>query len=103
MSRIFAFVAMLSFSPLVLAGQPAMAAQTDAQELRSITLSIPNMTCGLCPLTIRSALEKVPGVSGVKPNLDRKTVTVTYDPRKTDVAALTRATTDAGYPSHPLG
>nr|WP_231940907.1 cation transporter [Acidihalobacter aeolianus] len=45
----------------------------------------------------------MPGVSGVKPNLDRKTVTVTYDPRKTDVAALTCVTTDAGYPSHPLG
>ncbi|WP_331712280.1 heavy-metal-associated domain-containing protein [Acidihalobacter aeolianus] len=30
-------------------------------------------------------------------------MTVTYDPRKTDVAALTCVTTDAGYPSHPLG
>ncbi|WP_156782045.1 mercuric transporter MerT family protein [Acidihalobacter aeolianus] len=46
----------LAFSPLVLAGQPAMTAQTDVQALRSITRSIPNMTCGLCPLTIIKCL-----------------------------------------------
>jgi mercuric ion binding protein len=33
---------------------------------------------------------------------ERKTATVTYNDQKTTLAALTAATTEAGYPSHPI-
>jgi hypothetical protein len=32
----------------------------------------------------------------------KKTAIVTYDDQRTTVAALTAATTRAGYPSHPI-
>ena len=65
----------------------------------TVTLSIPGMTCGACPITVRTALQRVPGVEKVGIDEAQKLVTVTYDDSKTNVQALTRATKDAGYPS----
>jgi len=81
--------AALALSPLAaLAGAP-----------RTVTLDVKNMTCAVCPITVRKALEKAPGVVRVKVDLDAKTATVTFDPDKADAAALIKATTEAGYPA----
>ena len=66
---------------------------------QAVTLSIPGMTCGACPITVRIALKRVPGVEKVGIDEAQKLVTVTYDDSKTNVQALTQATKDAGYPS----
>jgi mercuric ion binding protein len=52
-----------------------------------------------CPITIKKALQKVPGVNEVKVDFERKTATVHLDANKANVALLTKATTDAGFPS----
>lgn len=66
---------------------------------KTVTLSIPGMTCGACPITVRTALDRVPGVEKVGINEAQKLVTVTYDNNKTSMQKLTEATADAGYPS----
>ena len=66
---------------------------------KTVTLDVKNMTCGLCPVTIKKSLEKVSGVSAVMIDFSKKTATVTYDPDKAQPEALTRATTNAGFPS----
>lgn len=66
---------------------------------KAVTLAVQNMTCEMCPITIKKSLEKVPGVSEVKVDFGKKTTTVTYDTDKAQLGALTAATTDAGYPS----
>ncbi|MCU9957610.1 mercury resistance system periplasmic binding protein MerP [Burkholderia sp. BKH01] len=66
---------------------------------QTVTLDVRNMTCELCPITVRKSLEKVPGVSAVKVDFGRKTATVIYDPDKVRPDSLTHATADAGYPS----
>jgi mercuric ion binding protein len=66
---------------------------------RTVTLSIPSMDCEVCPITVKKALSKVPGVSRSTVNFDKRQATVTFDDSKTSVDALTRATMDAGYPS----
>jgi mercuric ion binding protein len=66
---------------------------------KTVTLDVQNMTCGLCPITVKKSLEKVSGVSDVQVNFDQKTATVTYDPDKAQPEALTEATANAGYPS----
>ena len=66
---------------------------------KTVTLDVKNMTCSVCPITVRKALQKVTGVASVKVDPDSKTATVTFDPDKADVAALIKATTDAGYPA----
>jgi mercuric ion binding protein len=45
----------------------------------------------------------VAGVKAVTVSFKDKTAVVTYDDTRTDVTALTRATTEAGYPSAPKG
>ncbi|MFV1984198.1 MAG: mercury resistance system periplasmic binding protein MerP [Thiohalomonadales bacterium] len=71
----------------------------NAIETKTVTLDIPGMTCKFCPITIRKALEKVPGVINAKAEYETKTATVTYDPQKTTVEKLTNATKNAGYPA----
>ncbi len=70
-----------------------------AAENKVVTLDIPGMTCKFCPITVRKALEKVPGVIEAKSDYDTKTATVTFDPQKTSVEELTKATANTGYPS----
>ncbi len=70
-----------------------------AADTQTATLDVPGMTCGFCPITVRKALQKVPGVVKVQSSFETKTATVTFDPTKTSVKALTEATADAGYPS----
>lgn len=66
---------------------------------RTVVLSVPGMTCTACPITVRKALEKVPGVERVKVTYESKEAVVTFDDAKTDGRALIKATTEAGYPS----
>lgn len=68
---------------------------------RTAVLDVQNMTCGLCPVTVKKSLDKVPGVSEAKVDFDKKTVTVKFDADKTTTAVLVKATTDAGFPSTP--
>src|SRR5665213_1441779 len=66
---------------------------------RQVTLSVPTMDCATCPITIKAALLRVPGVTRAQVSYARRHAVVRFDDAKTDVAALTRATGDAGYPS----
>jgi mercuric ion binding protein len=68
-------------------------------ETKTVVLTIPTMDCATCPITIRVALMHIAGVSKAKVSYDKREARVTYDDTKTNVAALTKATTDVGYPS----
>ncbi|MBN9132778.1 MAG: mercury resistance system periplasmic binding protein MerP [Nitrosospira multiformis] len=84
---------------LLLAALVALPLTTLAATPKTVELSVQNMSCELCPLTVKKSLEKVPGVSAVKVDFDYKTATVSYDADKAQPEALTKATTNAGYPS----
>jgi len=66
---------------------------------QTATLAVENMTCGTCPIVVKKALERVPGVSSTTIDFDKKMATVTFDPDKTSSAKLTQATMNAGFPS----
>lgn len=84
----------VTMTPVGGSGAPAVTG------LRTVVLAVDNMTCPICPITVRKALEQVPGVSKASADLESATATVSFDPAKTGIAALIKATTDAGYPSH---
>jgi mercuric ion binding protein len=65
----------------------------------TVSLAVENMTCGTCPIVVKKALERVPGVSATSVDFDKKTATVSYDPDKATAAKLIQATTEAGFPS----
>ncbi|HEV8553684.1 MAG TPA: cation transporter [Casimicrobiaceae bacterium] len=73
---------------------PAFGAAT-----QTVVLDVQNMTCALCPITVKKSLEQVPGVVSAKVDLDKKTATVQFDPNKAAPVALVKATTNAGFPS----
>ncbi len=84
---------------LLIAALAALPLAAWAAPPETVTLEVQNMTCPVCPITVKKSLEKVSGVSAVMVDFDQKTATVTYDPDKAQPEALTRATTNAGYPS----
>ena len=66
---------------------------------RNVALSVPDMTCWTCPITVRKSLERVDGVIEARVSFEDLTAMVTYDPTTTNVARLIEATTNVGYPS----
>ena len=78
----------------------AYAETTEAlpNQQQTVTLKLENITCAMCTVTIKKALQKVEGVQKVTVDYDTKTAVVIFDSHKTNSAALIKATTDAGYP-----
>jgi len=88
---------------LALVAAVAAFAGTAGAAPRTVTLSVPTMDCPVCPITVKKALTKVPGVVQTDVNFDKREATVTFDDARTTPEALTRATKDAGYPSTVVG
>lgn len=82
------------FSPLA-----AQSAATQVAAAQTATFAVQNMTCTLCPVTVRKAMEGVAGVKSVAVDFDAKTATVIFDPSVTSIEAIAGASTNAGYPA----
>lgn len=67
--------------------------------MRTATLNVSGMTCVTCPLTINTALKKVPGVRKVAVSYKTKQAVVTFDDAKTNLKTLRKATAEVGFPS----
>lgn len=74
-------------------GTPAWAAT------KTVTLSVPGMTCEACPITVKKALFKVDGIQKAEVSFEKREAAVTFDDAKTNTEAITKATANAGYPS----
>ena len=66
---------------------------------RTVILDVQNMTCAVCPITVKKALEHVSGVQKVTVDYKSKTATVEFDDATATANQLTEATKNAGYPS----
>lgn len=67
--------------------------------IQTVTLSVPDMNCAVCPITVKKALVKVKGVQTVRVDLEQRHAAAKFDNAQTSVVTLIQATTDAGYPS----
>ena len=86
----------LAFLPVLLGSSPpAVSAE------QTVTLSV-DMWCASCPYIIKQTLARVLGVLDVIVSYDDQVAIVRFDDDRTDVAALTQATADVGFPSEPL-
>jgi mercuric ion binding protein len=97
-----ALLAVGGFGALSLTAVPSVSAQTAATQVaaaQSANFAVENMTCALCPVTVKKAMEKVNGVQSVRIDFDAKTATVVFDPTVTSVEAIAAASADAGYPA----
>jgi len=67
------------------------------QATDKVTLSIGDMSCATCALTVEKALSHVPGVVSANVNFAAEKATVEYLPQSVNLDALRRAVEDAGY------
>lgn len=77
----------------------AVALSANAGEPKRVVLDVPTMNCSLCPISVKKALERVPGVRAAQADLATKSAEATYDPDRTGPDALARAVTSAGFPA----
>ncbi len=62
-------------------------------------LMAPKIKCEGCAQTITQALRHVPGVEKVQVDIERKKVTVTYEPAAVSVANIKAKLAEAGFPA----
>lgn len=66
---------------------------------QTVILKVDGMTCQSCPYQVKSALKRVDGVITASASLGTREAEVTFDDAVTNIAALTQATANAGFPS----
>ncbi len=93
--HLFIFLVLIGISSSFF--QNLQAAENDA--IQTVTLAVENMTCRMCPITVRKSLGNIDGVIEARSDFDTKTAMVKFDRNKTNIKALIAATTNAGYPS----
>jgi mercuric ion binding protein len=86
--RIWLLSGSLLAASAALAGEPATA-----------TLDVPGMYCSLCSISVRTALERVPGVVAARADNAAKRAEVRYDPAKVTADDVAEALTRSGYPA----
>jgi mercuric transport protein len=92
------FVLGLLFLPYIL--PYAFAGETGGSAaISQVTLSVRNITCAACSVTVKKGLTRVDGVKDAKVTSIPPQAMVTYDPAKVRVEQLVEATTKAGFPS----
>ena len=84
---------LLTFGALIGMPMTLMAAE------QTVILKVEGMTCQSCPYQVKSALKRVEGVITASATLETREAEVTFDDAVTNIAALTQATTNAGFPS----
>ncbi len=77
---------------LLMLASPALAG-----EPRTAVLDVAGMTCSLCPITVRKALERVPGVLEAKADYATRRAEAKYDPDRTSPQALAAAVNEVGF------
>ncbi len=68
-----------------------------ANSHREEAFQVPGMTCNHCRMAITKALTALEGVKDVSVDLERKQVTVSFDPARVDAGRMKKAIADAGY------
>lgn len=86
-------------SVMAVSPMSAQSASTQVATVETRTFAIENMTCALCPVTVKKAMQGVDGVRSVDIDFDAKTATVAFDPERTTADAIAAASTNAGYPA----
>lgn len=84
-----------------MSGALAQHATSQTVAAETATFTVENMTCALCPVTVKKAMAGVNGVNSVTVDFEAKTATVVFDPSVTSAESIAAASTGAGYPAAP--
>jgi copper chaperone CopZ len=62
------------------------------------TVTVPNISCGHCVMTIEREIGEVDGVTSVKGEKETKHVTISWDPDATDWVVIEDTLKEINYP-----
>jgi copper chaperone len=65
--------------------------------MTTMTISVPEIHCDHCKLSIEGALVPLPGVAAARVDMDARTVTIEVDETVTDRGRLVAAIEEQGY------
>ena len=65
--------------------------------METIQFDIRGMTCGGCVSSVKSVLQKIPGVASVEVLLEQNRATIIYNPAQARPEQFKAAIEDAGY------
>ncbi len=65
--------------------------------MSTMTLSVPDISCGHCKMSIEGAVRPLAGIDSVEVHIDAKTVDVTWDDSTLPLATIVDAIEDQGY------
>lgn len=65
--------------------------------MQTVVLNIGGMNCGGCVKNVTGILQGVDGVARADVSLEANNATVSFDPAKTNLAALIEAVEDGGF------
>lgn len=94
MKRITTRILLLVIASLLIAS--AIASENPDQEA---TFTVDKMTCATCPITVRTAMQRVEGVKDVTVDFDAKTATVLFDSTLTNAKHIGEASSNVGFPA----
>ena len=69
-----------------------------ASMMEHATVTAPDISCGHCVATVKSAVSALPGVAGVTADETTKRVEIEFDPNRVTMAQIEAALDEAGYP-----
>ena len=90
-------LASLSLVGNLVAVEANLTTQSSVVAEKTATFAIENMSCKMCDITVRKAMEKVDGVITATVDYDTKTVTVVYNPSTAKLEDIAKASTNVGY------
>ncbi|MDH5589617.1 MAG: heavy-metal-associated domain-containing protein [Gemmatimonadota bacterium] len=65
------------------------------------TVTVPNISCGHCVMTIEREVGSLDGVASVSGNKETRAVTISWDPDATDWVVIEETMEEINYPPAP--
>ncbi|MDJ0790483.1 MAG: copper ion binding protein [Acidimicrobiia bacterium] len=65
--------------------------------MTTVTLSVPDISCGHCKTSIEGAVGPMDGVTSAAVTIDDRTVDITYDGDTVELESIIAAIEDQGY------
>jgi mercuric ion transport protein len=92
-------VGLMAFPYVAPSFSGSAAASTSKVSTEQVELTVHNMTCGGCAITVQKTLSAVDSVVQANVDFDSKKAVVVYNPQKVKPEDLTKATANMGYPT----
>lgn len=66
--------------------------------IEQVTLTAPDISCGHCVATVKSAVSALDGVQSVDASEATKKIDISFDPARVSLVQIASALDEAGYP-----